>query len=429
MIDMSHHRLLALCLVALVPAACGGAETVERGATATSPDAAGAAGGSGSPAGSSPPVAAIDPELEERLLGYWQEHPLSPRDYVVSKFQENDWVFLGEYHRILHDVLLVNALIPALHEQTEVRHLALEFLCRDRTDEANRLLTSDELTRRQSIDFFRDQFVAWSYQEYVDVFLTAWESNRRLAGERGPFQFVGLHPCPDYEVMNYGEDEEAAAVEQEKLDRYDEIMAGVLEEKLLSKGLPALIATGIAHSTAKYPEYWVGTDEQLVRMGNIVYRDPYRDRMFFIALHAPFYDSGTDREIYPFDGVLDRLMLAFGRDIGFDVGGTPFADLRHQDPSPGSITAFSFGELYDGYVIHAEPLKETMGVTCIQDWILTEEQYVRFWRNLLNKKASASFAETRFERFQEDVCAPRPDHGVEFRRRFRNLPELGLAID
>jgi hypothetical protein len=151
--------------------------------------------------------------------------------------------------------------------------------------------------------------------------------------------------------------------------------------------------------------------------------------MFFVALHAPFYDSGTDREIYPFDGALDRLMLSYGRDIGFDVVGTPFAELRHRNPSPHAVPAFSFGELYDGYVIHAEPLKETMGVTCIRDWILTEEQYVHFWRNLLNKQASASFAETPFQRFRQDACAPRPDHGVEFRRRFRNLPELVPASD
>jgi hypothetical protein len=365
----------------------------------------------------------ISAELEDRLLAYWREHPLSPRAYVLAKFQHNDWVFLGEYHRIRHDALLVSSLIPALHEQTRVRHLAMEFLCRNRTDEANRLITSADFTRRQAIDFFRDQFVAWSYEEYLDIFLTAWESNRRLARERGPFQLVGLHPCPDYEVLNYGEDE-AAAAERDKQQRYDEIMAEALEEALLSKGLPALIVTGIAHSTAKFPEYWVGSDDQLVRMGNLVYREPYRDRMHFIALHAPFYDSGTDRDIYPFDGVLDRLMLGYGRDIGFDVVGTPFADLRHQNPSPRSITSFSFGELYDGYVIHAEPLKETVGVTCIRDWIVNEEQYRDFWRNLTNKEASIYFSEIPFEQFQQDHCAPRADHGVEFRRRFRTLPDL-----
>jgi hypothetical protein len=425
----STSRLSVFLILAVVVVGCGGAETVapDPGSAGTDPGAA--AGGRGSSAGSLTLSGESDPELEERLLAYWRDHSLSPLDYVVAKFQDHDWVFLGEYHRILHDVVLVNALIPALHERTPVRHLALEFLCRDRTDEANRLITSTKLGHRQAINFFRDQFVAWSYQEYVEVFLTAWESNRRLAGELGPFQLVGLHPCPDYEVMNYGEDKAAATVEREKLDKYDDVMAEALQEMLLSKNLPALIYTGIAHSTAKYPEYWVGTEDQLVRMGNMIYREPYRERMFFIALHAPFYDSGTDREIYPFDGVLDRLMLVYGRDIGFDVVGTPFAELRHHKPSPYAITDFDFGELYDGYVIHAEPLKETMGVTCIQDWIQTEEQYVHFWRNLLNKEASVSFAETPFERFQQDACAPRPDHGVEFRRRFRRLPDLVQTAD
>jgi len=419
---MVGARLSILLILALVLTDCGRrtADTPGPSSDRSGPEAS----------ADSPPLAGqIGPELEHRLLAYWRDHPLSPRAYVLAKFEHNDWVFLGEYHRIRHDVLLVSSLIPALHEQTRVRHLAMEFLCRNRTDEANRLITSANFTRRQAIDFFRDQFVSWSYEEYVDILLAAWQSNRRLARDRGPFQLVGLHPCPDYEVLNYGEDEAAAAVERDKQQRYDEIMADALEEALLSTGLPALIFTGIAHSTAKFPEYWVGSDDQLFRMGNLVYREPYRDRMHFIALHGPFYDSGTDRDIYPFDGVLDRLMLDYGRDIGFDVVGTPFADLRHRNPSPTSITAFSFGELYDGYVIHAEPLKETVGVTCIQDWIVSEEQYRDFWRNLANKDASIEFSEIPFEQFLQDHCAPRADHGVEFRRRFRNLPDLTSPED
>lgn len=52
--------------------------------------------------------------------------------------------------------------------------------------------------------------------------------------------------------------------------------------------------------------------------------------MFFIALHVPFYDSATNKNIYPFDEVLDRLMKSFQKDIGFDVFGTLFESLAHQ---------------------------------------------------------------------------------------------------
>jgi hypothetical protein len=369
--------------------------------------------------------AAADAPSKDFLLALWEEHHLSPHDYVLRKFSDEKWVFLGEYHRIKHDVDLVVSLIPALHEKTDVRHLAMEFLCRDRTEEANRLINAGKWDRGQAMEFFQSQFVSWSYEEYLGIFQSAWRSNRRWGKERGPFQFVGLHPCPDWETIHDGKDPEAVEREQEKHRRYDEIMAESLEVAVLEPGRKALIFTGIAHSTAKYPEYWVGTDRPLPRMGNLVYRKPYREDMFFICLHAPFYDSASGKDIYPFDGVLDRLMAGFRRDIGFDVVDTPFANLVHEPRSPGSITEFTFGELYDGYIMFKTPIKEYAGTTCIRDWITDEAGFRRFWRNLSSKEASQRISKIPVEEFLADRCAPRPDHGVEFRRRFRKLPDIG----
>ncbi len=212
--------------------------------------------------------------------------------------------------------------------------------------------------------------------------------------------------------------------EQSKQERYDEIMAEALEQSLLRPGHKALVFTGIAHATGKFAEYRMGTEEQLVRMGNLVYREPYKPEMFFVSLHAPFYDHAAGKEIYPFDGVLDELMLSFGEDIGFDVVGTPFESLAHRDRAPRSITAYTFGELYDGYVIFRTPIKEYVGVTCIDDWVTDEQELQQFVRNLTNKSASERFSELSLEEFRADRCAPRADHGPEFRRRFRNLPDI-----
>lgn len=357
------------------------------------------------------------------LLAYWRDHPRTPREYVVDAFDSHRWVFLGEYHRVKHDLDLLAAVIPQLHRRTEVRRLAWEFLCRDRTEEANRLVTAETYDREATLAFFRSQFPSWAYEEYLEVFHAIWASNRESASERGPFLMVGLHPCIDWETVHYGEPE-AAAREKAKQERYDAIMAEALERDLLEPGIPALIVTGIAHATGKFREYWVGTDRVLERMGNLVYREPWRDDMFFIALHAPFFDAGAGEDIYPFDGILDRMMAVYDEDIGFDIVGTPFAGLRHAEPSEHSITAYSFGELFDGYILFRTPLKETVGVTCIDDWIVTEEDFRYFWRHLANAEASRSFSEEPFETFRAEFCAPRPDHGVEFARRFRKLPDL-----
>lgn len=86
-----------------------------------------------------------------------------------------------------------------------------------------------------------------------------------------------------------------------------------------------------------------------------------------------------------------------------------------------------FGDLYDGYIIHRTPLRESLGVTCVSDWIASEEAFRNYWRNLGNKKAALSHAQKPFAEFKREFCAPNPDHGVEFKRRFRKLPELQPA--
>lgn len=370
--------------------------------------------------------AATRSPAQASLLAWWRARGQPPVDYVVSKFEGADWVFLGEYHRVRADVQLVADLIPALHGRTRVRHLAAEFLCRTRTNAANELITAPTYERSAVIDFLREQAPSWAYEEYLALFRAASESNQVFAEDRGAFQFVGLHPCIDWEVVNYGADPKAVERELGKRDRYDEIMASELEENLLTPGHPALVFTGIAHSTAKFVEYRYGTDEQLVRMGNIVFRDPWADRMFFIALHAPFWDAGAGADIYPFDGILDRLMLAYRAPVGFDVVESPFAGLTHQRRTERSITAYEFGQLYDGYIMHAAPLKQTVGVTCISDWIETPEELRHFWRNLPNKEASERFSRVPLAEFRRDFCAPNADHGLLFRNRFRKLPDLAL---
>lgn len=358
------------------------------------------------------------------LLEHWRSHQMPPLEYLAGKFRDQRWVIVGEFHRVRHDVQLIASLVPTLHATTDVRHLALEFLCRDDTTEANRLVGADAYDRGEIIDFFREQFPGWAYEEYLEIFRAAWASNRRRAGDRGAFRLVGLNPCIDWEIVNYGTDPATVAAERSKQERYDEIMAEALEESVLRPGHKALVYIGIAHATGKFAEYRMGTEQQLVRMGNLVYREPYREHMFFVALHAPFYDHGSQRDIYPFDGVLDELMLSFGKDIGFDVVGTPFEDLVHTQRSRYAITAYSFGELYDGYVMFRTPIKEYVGVTCIEDWVEDEQEFRSFARGLTNKKAGEMYSKMSLEEFRASHCAPRPDHGAEFSRRFRTLPDL-----
>lgn len=124
---------------------------------------------------------------QELLLEYWKENYRTPETYVAEKFSDKKWVFLGEYHRIKHDVDLVCSLIPVLHEKTDVRCLALEFLDHNQTDQANEIITSEYYDDERTKNFFRKQFPDWAYEEYLNIFKAAWESNRKNAGTRGEF--------------------------------------------------------------------------------------------------------------------------------------------------------------------------------------------------------------------------------------------------
>ncbi len=68
----------------------------------------------------------IDPVLQSKLAAWLEVEGDAPEDYVVGLFSDHDVVFLGEQHRVKHNVLLVQSLIEPLYE-TGVRTLATEF--------------------------------------------------------------------------------------------------------------------------------------------------------------------------------------------------------------------------------------------------------------------------------------------------------------
>src|SRR5687768_14806323 len=72
----------------------------------------------------------------KRLVAYLKSHGMPPENYVVSKFRNHDIVFLGEYHRIKHDVELIHALIPRLHK-AGVYNLGIEFGCYEHQDKVD----------------------------------------------------------------------------------------------------------------------------------------------------------------------------------------------------------------------------------------------------------------------------------------------------
>jgi hypothetical protein len=90
------------------------------------------------------PLPSLDLDLKAKLTQYIIEHHKTPEEYVVGKFTTHDIVFLGEYHRIKHDVELVHNLIPLLYENG-VYNLGIEFANYIDQADIDRLITADSV--------------------------------------------------------------------------------------------------------------------------------------------------------------------------------------------------------------------------------------------------------------------------------------------
>jgi hypothetical protein len=318
----------------------------------------------------------LDPKLSAELKAYITTHYQSPEDYVVSKFRDHDVVFIGEFHRIRHDPVLIQRLIPLVYK-AGVFSLGTEFARRVDQPLIDSLLngnTYDESLAR--LITFR-QSVHWAFQEYVDIFKIVWQLNHGLpAGER-MFRILALGNSPDWSVVKTQEDREKVEVKRKVWHGEDEgDWARVILESVVAKGEKALVYSGAHHAFTEYRQPIAVNNAFLrfgdVRLGNHVF-ERIGKRAITIFLHSPWVNAdGYDKPyVYPADGYIDAVMGQLGpeyRRVGFDTKGTPFGKL------PGETSLYKYGykdftleTIYDGY-IYQGPFSECEGVTVIRDF-------------------------------------------------------------
>jgi len=323
-----------------------------------------------------------DPKVVEQLKTYLLSHYMTPEDYVISKFQDHDVVFLGEEHLYRPNLQLVQALIPRLY-QKGIFTLAIEFARHEDQPLIDRLLNApnyDEVLARQ-ITF--NQYVFWGFQEYVDVYKTAWHLNHQLPGGSRRFRILGVNCSPDWSVIQREEDEHnhelRVKVWQNCGKQPEESWAKVILDEVVAKREKALVYSGMHHAFTRYRQPIYSEEKQGfagfgdVRMGNFVF-NAVGKRAFTISLHMGWpSEHGYDKpDTYAADGYIDALMANIGpkfRRAGFDTRGTPFGTL------PGNNSVYKYGyenftltAFCDGYIIQG-PLHAYEGVTPIKDFV------------------------------------------------------------
>ncbi len=346
----------------------------------------------------------------DALVGHLAEQGESPEDYVTSQFTDHDVVMIGEFNRIKEDVEFVQSLLPRLYEEAGVRVIAIEFASSPDQAVIDTLL-GDVLFNAVAAAAVQRRYSGgmWPYLDYLDIYKSAWDINRKRPPGSEPFRVVALSPYVDWEKLNYGSEAESQT-ERQRLAAYDAHMAEVLEREVLSRGEKALVYCGIRHAFTRFEDPVVreGTFVRFRqgRMGNLLH-EKLGERVMTVLLHSPWPAPDRSGLYRACDGTLDLALDAHGAPVGFDVPGSPFGDLGdtravyrlgHAD--------FSLAKLCDGYV-YQKPLNDLTGVSTISGWIPTPEAFEEAKR----KAPMREFAE-RFDSVSDFMTELRRSAGI-----------------
>ena len=346
------------------------------------------------------PLPVVDEKLRSELLEYLKENYKTPEQYVIGKFKNHQLVFIGEYHRIKHDVEFIQRLIPRLYE-SGVYNLGIEFgIYRDqsRVDELINASVYDEQVARE---IMFDWMIDWGYKEYMDIYRATWEVNHKLPKEAPRFRVVNLNAAANWSVLKTAEDRNDPALMKKVWPEgdSDSFMAGVIMKEFVEKGKKALIYSGMHHAFTRYKQPIVDRMGFVrfgdVRMGNYVY-EKLGEQVFTICLHGPWSDASWEKQVYPAEGVIDALLFNEPklRPVGFDLIDTPFGELGGK----GSVyekgyQRFTLKLFADGY-IYTKPLSRYTGVTTDENFI-TSSNFDRVIEQLPKPEAKIKVAELR----------------------------------
>lgn len=329
------------------------------------------------------PLPVLSNALQAELIEYLEQTYQTPEEYVLSKFAKHDLVFIGEYHRILHDVQLIQSLIPQLYAEG-VFHLGIEFANYADQTLIDTLITAPDYDEQLAYQIMFNHWPYWGYKEYLDLFKVAWQVNK-LRSEGDPiFRVVGLNAITDFSHLKSEADRSNPRIMSKVYPQGDgdTYMAEVILKEFVDRDHKALIYMGMNHAYTKYrqPVYNEQTGEVIHlannRAGNLVYQR-IGERAFTIFLHSPWPNRrGYELpDVYPVDGIIDALIQKLPPErhrAGFDVANTPFSKLESTTSMwKNGYPDFTLPMYADGYIIQG-PLSMYRGIT-VAPGFFTEE--------------------------------------------------------
>ncbi len=310
----------------------------------------------------------------EKLAGIIKTKSVSPEEYVIQKFKNNDVVLLGERHIVKQNLVFVQHLIPLLYK-AGVHTIGMEFGAYENQQRMDSLTTaagfSDKLAEKMMFDYN----VTWAYREYVAVARAAWAFNQTLPKSAKPFRILNLSYIFDWEKFTGRRDGETMRAVFSK-GTVDQFRADVIEHEVLAKKGKILALVGTPHAYTRYGspyflfngDNFCGFDRQW--LGNRLYEN-HPGKVFNILLHQSFIKKTgeTYQSISPLDGLIEKLMQAnSNKPAGFDLINSDIGRLEDTSINATCYPNFTIGQLFDGYIF-LKPLNELEGCTVIEGFV------------------------------------------------------------
>jgi hypothetical protein len=271
----------------------------------------------------------------------------------MSKATSHRVTIIGEGHWLKQDVTLVAALIPLL--QKADLDLAAEFFPASEQARIDELITAAKWNEREANAVVRA--AAWPYQEYRDLLRIAWSANQ---GVQRPIKILALSPPLDWRKVLLPRGE-----------TYESFMADLVSKHLKEARRNLVVYCGMHHAFTRYYQAELDKDAKarayMDRMGNILSRR-LGEQVFLITLHKPTWCGNPEQRTYclPFGGRIDCEATEVGRPLGFDVVGSPLAEMRFDrgDYYAYGHVALRLVDYTDGY-IWSGPIESFRPVTII----------------------------------------------------------------
>jgi hypothetical protein len=313
------------------------------------------------------PLPDINDSLYKVLAADFQQYSADPYQYIINEFNDHDIIFLGENHRIKHDLIFVQKLIPALYANG-IRNMGFEFaLIKDS------LLIRDVITDTSYFDQNKANQIIfnlspyWGYKEYIDVFRAAWELNRNIPQEEDKFMIHGIMHDYDFSELKNRSDEynEDIMLKVRKgIADPEQFMADCIINEFVEKK-KALIYCGIHHAFTDYQGYG--------RRVGVIVKNKIGEKAMTISLHYPWKakKGSTHKLTYPVNGLIDSFIRKHESEefaFGINVNNTAFGDLTDTTSSYNKNRSLFLRSFCDGY-IYLNSFSNSENVTIQEDFI------------------------------------------------------------